>query len=116
MNIPGYVRNNLVEPLSIIDRFDILKEEMLRRGFNAEKELDFDICLLDYLKKEWLWNQINIVNALDDLIRRCPICALRYQLKTENDIVAGKDKEITNKTYSRDEWQLRVFKEQLEVK
>lgn len=107
MNIPGYVKKNLVEPLSIIDRFDILKVEMIRRGFNAQKTLDFDICLLDYLKPEWLWNEVKVVFALDDLIRRCPVCALRYKYIVEDDFIPGKDKEITNMTYSRAEWKGR---------
>lgn len=108
MNIPGYVNNNLVEPLSIIERFDILKSEMIRREFDAQKELDFDICTLDYLKKEWLYHKVNILNALDDLIRRCPICALRYQYKIEDDIITKRDKDITSSTYSRNEWQSRI--------
>lgn len=114
MNIPGYVKNNLVEPLSIIDRFDVLKTEMIRRGFNAQKNMEFEICLLDYLKPEWLWNEVNIVNSLDDLIRRCHVCALRYQIKTERNDIIGKDKEVTNVTYNRNEWQLRIYKEKLQ--
>jgi hypothetical protein len=43
LNIPGYVKNNLVEPLSIIDRFYELKNELIRREFNPTKDLDFDI-------------------------------------------------------------------------
>lgn len=104
LNIPGYVRNNLVEPLSILDRFDILKSEMLRRDFNAKKILDFDICLLDYLKPEWLFNEVDVVSSLDDLIRRCPVCAKRYRSIIEDDIIPCRDTDITNITFSRKKW------------
>lgn len=111
MNIPGYVNNNLVEPLSLIERFDILKNEMIRRNFNAKKDLDFELCLLDYLKPEWLWNQIDVVDALDNLIRRCHICAARYMVLIETDWIPLRDNSvhcITNgKEYRRNDYVLK---------
>lgn len=110
LRIQGYVQKNLVEPLSLLDRFDLLKNEMIRRNFNATKELDFELCLLDYLKKEWLFNQVNIVNALDDLIRRCEVCTARYQLYIDYNYICKRDNEVfkyfPNLTpYSRKKWE-----------
>jgi hypothetical protein len=105
LNIPGYVRNNLVEPLSIIDRFYELKNELIRREFNPTKNLDFDVCLLEYLKPEWLHAQVNVVNSLDDLIRRCDICCQKYEYLIDYNYIYKKDIEFTNQTYSRKEWE-----------
>ena len=111
MNIPGYVKNNLVEPLSLIDRFDVVKAEMLRRGFKAVKTLDFPIELLDYLKPEWRNNEIDVVDALDNLIRRCHICAARYMVLVETDWVPLKDSDVNMITngveYRRNDYVLR---------
>ena len=98
LNIPGYVKNNLVEPLSILDRYDELVTEFNRRGMNNNVELDFELCLLNYLKPEWRNYEVNIVNALDDLIRRCPICAARYQVIIETDWIPVLDYDVVQLT------------------
>ena len=109
LRIKGYVEKNLVEPLSLIERFDQLKVEMLRRNYNATKELDFISCLLDYLPKEWRNNQVDVVKSLDDLIRRCPVCAARYLVTIEADWIPTRDSDVIEitqgKTYSRYKWQ-----------
>ena len=113
MKISGYVKNNLVEPLSLIDRFDSLKNEMIRRGFNATKTLDFNLTLLEYLPKEWLYYKVDVVKSLDDLIRRCPICAARYLVLVETDWIPLLDSDVEFITggiqYSRDSWRRRVI-------
>lgn len=98
MNIPGYVKNNLVEPLSLLDRYDELVNEFHRRGMNNNKDIDFELTLLDYLKPEWKYAIVNKVNALDDLIRRCPVCAARYQVLVEADWIPIKDSDVNEMT------------------
>jgi hypothetical protein len=106
LNIKGYIEKNLVEPLSIIERFDLIKAEMLRRGFNAVKELDFDICLLDYLNPDYIRNVIDGHSSFVDLITRCPVCYARNQFFLENEnIFPKRDYEFTDLKYSRQSWQ-----------
>lgn len=104
LQINGYIKNNLIEPLSLLDRHDALEEEILRRGMKHNSPFDFDICLLDYLKDK-KHVTVNPMLALDDLIRRCPVCRSRYQLLIETDIIPLLDSDVDEFTggieYSR---------------
>jgi hypothetical protein len=42
-SIAGYVRNNLLEPLSLLERHEELKNEMVRRGLKHKSEIDVDL-------------------------------------------------------------------------
>ena len=98
LQINGYIKKNLIEPLSLLNRHDELEQEIIRRDMNHNSPFDFELCLLDYLKdKKWI--TVNPMLALDDLIRRCPVCAARYQVLIDVDWIPKTDydvKELTN--------------------
>ena len=107
LQINGYIKNNLVEPLSIQERHDVLVEEILRRGFNHNSPMSFDPNILNYLPKEKREVKVNVVNALDDLIRRCPVCRARYQVLIDTDWIPMLDSDVDHITdgivYNRQE-------------
>lgn len=72
--ITGYLNNNLIEPLSILERFFALKNEMLKRGYNAKKPFVMPEDLLDYLSEEQKNVRIDKSKALDALLSRCSQC------------------------------------------
>ena len=76
--IDGYIRNNLLEPLSLEKRYNELREEMLNRNYKPKKEFLFDIKLLEYLKEDIINFKINKENALNALLCRCSICREKY--------------------------------------
>ena len=105
LQINGYIKNNLIEPLSLLERHDELETEILRRGMKHNSPFDFDTCILDYLKDK-KYVKVNPMLALDDLIRRCPVCRSRYQLLIETDIIPLIDSDVDHLTggikYSRE--------------
>lgn len=76
LRINGYIRNNLVEPLSLVNRHAELVEEIKRRGFNHKSDLP--LISLEKLPDEHLNYKIDKESALLDLIGRCPKCSKRY--------------------------------------
>lgn len=69
----GFIKNNLLEPLSIPKRYEELKQEMLNRNYKPMKKLDFNECMLDYLG-ELKFSKIDSTKSLEDLCERCPEC------------------------------------------
>jgi len=76
--IDGYVENNLIEPLALQSRFDVLKKEMLRRGFKPKAIFSFSEGLLDYLPNAQRICKIDRDKSLRDLLQRCSKCRKRY--------------------------------------
>ena len=76
-NINGFINNNLLEPMSLLDRHEQLKQEMINRGYNHNSPLvdDYD---LEYLPDSVLYYEIDKESALKDLIKRCPECNKNY--------------------------------------
>ena len=72
--IDGYIRNNLIEPLALHTRYLLLKEEMLRRGFNPKALFTFSEDLLDYLPNSYKIYKIDCSKSLKILLERCPEC------------------------------------------
>jgi hypothetical protein len=71
----GYIRNNLVEPTAITNRFKSIREEMLSRGYEPKKE--FISPDISYLPEEHRNYKVNVQSSLDDLLGRCPECTKR---------------------------------------
>lgn len=76
--IDGYIRNNCIEPLSIISRHIELLNEMIARGYNHKSELILNINDISYLGKEIIEYKVNKDNSLLDLIGRCKECKDRF--------------------------------------
>lgn len=82
-NIAGYIKHDLLEPLSIKKRFEQLKNEMLKRNYNPKKEFTFDNSMLDYLTDDFKNHKIDEENSTGLLFERCKNCRL-LQEKIEN--------------------------------
>ena len=73
----GYLRNNLLEPESLLERHDQLAEEMIRRGINHQTELDFSLDDISVLQ-EGTKVKINKQDAEKELLGRCVLCKQRH--------------------------------------
>lgn len=81
MKIEGYLDNNLLEPLSLMDRHNDLADEMVMRGLNHNSMLI--IGDLEDLLPPWeLEIRIDKDAARAELHSRCPECRERY----DNDV------------------------------
>ena len=79
-SIQGYINNNFLEPLSILDRHTALSVEMTDRGMNHKSPIDENLDnILNYLNIEIINYKINKDKSLEDLISRCPICKSKYE-------------------------------------
>lgn len=84
ISVDGYLRDNLLEPLSLVSRHKELVAEMEARGYNHRSELP--VVLLAGLTPAQCGVQIDREASLKELIRRCPECRARYEeLKNEQD-------------------------------
>lgn len=83
LSMRGYLDNNLLEPLSLLERHDTLVAEMLRRGYNHHTPLDFDLQTIQYLGQIDINTKINRASARNDLLSRCPLCVQRYNFLLE---------------------------------
>jgi len=84
-SISGYIKNKLIQPLSIKERHDKLSKELNRRGYNHRSELDFSNDIIKYLKEEELNFKVNSENSLNELITRCPECRKNFFKGVKND-------------------------------
>ena len=73
-SIKGYIENDLLEPLSLQQRHDQIVEEMVKRGYNHNTPLNFDISLLEYLSDEYINHKIDRQNSERLLFTRCTEC------------------------------------------
>lgn len=90
LRIDGYIKNNLIEPISLHARHDILAWEMIRRRIIKGKSpdlphkspIDFDELFdnMEYLSGEYINYKINKENSLNDLLNRCLKCRSRFLL------------------------------------
>lgn len=78
ISMDGYITNNLLQPLSLEERHEEIVIEMVRRGYKHRSNLDFKLSDLDYLQKEKMYWVIDKSASYEEIIRRCPICRLRY--------------------------------------
>jgi|TARA_R100000008_G_C3545115_1_gene147095 hypothetical protein len=82
-NIFGYIRNNLIEPKSIQQRYDSLRSEMLSRGYNPVKE--FISPDISYLPESVQNYKVDVGASLDDLLSRCTECKNNHVLVNDSD-------------------------------
>ena len=75
-SISGYIKNNLLEPLSVKNRYEVLKSEMINRNYKPKKE--FIVQDMNYISKKELNNKVNVHKSLNDLLNRCPECKKRF--------------------------------------
>lgn len=73
-SVKGYLKNNLLEPKSLLARHEALATEMLRRGYSHRSPLRDPS--LDYLPKDALAACINRGSAEKDLFERCEDCRM----------------------------------------
>ena len=77
--IDKYIKNNCLEPKSLLARFTVVWMEKMLRGHSPQHtpdELkDIDIS---YLPEEQQEYRIDRHAALDDLLTRCPRCYARF--------------------------------------
>jgi hypothetical protein len=79
ISIVGFIKNNLLEPLSLNQRHRELAMEMLNRGMNHNSQLNLDLNeSLKYLEDDIINYKIDKEKSLIDLISRCPDCKNKY--------------------------------------
>ena len=77
--VDGYIKNNLLEPNALKERHNIIANEMIRRGYHHSKDLDFNEDeVYSYMGEEYRNHKIDKKAALVELLRRCPVCKLRF--------------------------------------
>lgn len=77
VSVDGYLRDNLLEPLSLLTRHVELVREMESRGYNHKSELlSVDLSRMSF---EQFHTKIDREKSLAELIRRCPECAVRHK-------------------------------------
>lgn len=82
INITGYLTNNLLEPLSLYDRHEEIRLEMIRRNMSHLTHINKPVLmrlLQTNLTEEELNWKINQEEARAELMRRCPDCKERYR-------------------------------------
>lgn len=82
----GFIDNNLLQPLSLLERHDAIAKEMIKRGYKHISPLiDFESIrnerlikvYLEYLGDDKL-AKVDAEKSLQDLIDRCPECKKLY--------------------------------------
>ena len=77
ISVVGYLRDNLLEPLSLLTRHVELVREMESRGYKHKSELlSVDLSRMTF---EQFFTKIDREKSLAELIRRCPECRARYE-------------------------------------
>ncbi|HQF36525.1 MAG TPA: pyrimidine dimer DNA glycosylase/endonuclease V [Candidatus Dojkabacteria bacterium] len=77
-SINGYIKNDLLEPLSLKKRHNALADEILKRKHNHYTPLEFENSIFDYLQEDQINHKINRDNSLLLLLSRCDKCRQRY--------------------------------------
>lgn len=84
INISGFIKNNLLEPTSLMQRHDALAKEMLDRGYKHESRLSgYD---LSYLDNNIIHYKVNVQDSLKELMSRCKECK---QIIMESSRIVG---------------------------
>lgn len=76
-SIKGYIDNDLIEPSSILSRYNEVREEMISRGYKPMKEFMFSVELFDNMCVEYYTHTIDRERCKKELLSRCPECAKR---------------------------------------
>ncbi|MFW6008747.1 MAG: pyrimidine dimer DNA glycosylase/endonuclease V [archaeon] len=75
-SINGFIKNNLIEPISIKERHDILAIEMVNRKYNHKSKIIQPN--IKYLSNYIQNYKIDIIQSSRDLINRCDKCKQRF--------------------------------------
>lgn len=75
-SVAGYIRGNLLEPLSLKSRHDAIAEEMEARGYSHHSPMP--LVSLQKLSPEERQAKVDRAAALGDLLNRCPDCKARF--------------------------------------
>ena len=87
INLSGYFKNDLFEPLSLKARHDALADEMAKRGYNHLSILEIDEPIdFSHVTNQELNHRIDKDNSLYLLISRCPQCYQNYLNPQQGDI------------------------------
>lgn len=78
ISISGYIKNNLLEILSIEQRHSELSMEIMNRKYKHNSPLIITPEIYSYLSINEINYKIDKDNALYDLISRCPFCNENY--------------------------------------
>ena len=73
INMDGYIKSNLLEPLSIINRHEKLVSEMDRRGYNHSSTIGYLRLYQLFDIKDYRY-KIDKKKSLKELLRRCKEC------------------------------------------
>jgi len=84
--IKGYIDNNLLEPLSLFNRHEQLVQEMLRRGYSHNSQLNesFVTSLINTIYPLERFHIIDRIRSFNDLLGRCKECRERNELVNNN--------------------------------
>jgi hypothetical protein len=78
ISMAGYLKNNLLEPLSLVSRHDEIAIEMIKRGYNHNSPV-IDFVITDYITDPKILNhKVNYIPAFKDLVTRCSECRKRF--------------------------------------
>lgn len=76
ISMEGYIKNNLLEPSSLIERHDEIVKEMKRRGMNHNTPLPS--IKITNLPEHLRDAKINKHEALEELHKRCANCLVKW--------------------------------------
>jgi hypothetical protein len=86
IDIDGYIKNNLLEPLTLVERHNALAQEMKNRGYRHHSPISSDFNIKKYITNtNYLNYKIDRKSAFIDLITRCPNCRSRYKWYVDNN-------------------------------
>jgi len=82
IKMDGYIKNDLLEPLSIKEMHDKIASEMISRGYNHKSPLPNELVKnsISKLNEKYLNHRINKQLSLNELISRCDVCRSRYNV------------------------------------
>ena len=83
-SIAGFIKNDLVEPSSMDDRYQQLKNEMIARNYKPVAQ--WQPLDVSKLTPEEYNHKVDRDAQLKELLHRCPHCTERYNKKYVQDI------------------------------
>jgi len=79
VSMKNYFKNNLFEPLSLMNRHDEIVKELYVRGYNHHTPILDNISeIVRYLPTELISTKVDSVDSLSNLLNRCEKCKERY--------------------------------------
>ena len=93
ISINGYIRNDLLEPLSLVQRHQALSREMYSRGYQTNIIIEDFQVNYSHLTDEQIHHKIDRKNSLRELLKRCPECLSRF--KQYKDYISALDSFAT---------------------